>query len=99
MVIEHGPHRTVDSWTDVGDDDDDFCYVCDDWTEDDGSGNCKDCGVSFKTIDPFISPSTAKVYSSPGPRAWFWIYMGWWWFMVGWFRFLHFSVGWWLVIS
>jgi len=68
MVIEHGPHRTVDSWTDVGDDDDDFCYVCDDWTEDDGSGNCKDCGVSFKTIDPFISPSTAKVYSSPAPR-------------------------------
>ena len=68
MVIEHGPHRTVDSWTSDGDEDDDFCYVCDDWAEDDGHGNCKECGVSFKTIDPFISPATAKVYSSPAPR-------------------------------
>ena len=68
MVIEHGPHRTVDSWTDVGDDDDDFCYGCDDWTEDDGHGNCKECGVNFKTVDPFISPKTAKVYSSPAPK-------------------------------
>jgi len=67
MVIEHGAHRTVDSWTEAGEDDDDFCYVCDDWAEDDGHGNCKECGVSFKTIDPFISPSTAKVYSSPAP--------------------------------
>ena len=45
MVIEHGPHRTesIDDWTSVGDDDDDFCYGCDDWTEDDGHGNCKEC--------------------------------------------------------
>ena len=57
---------TVDSWTST-DDDDDFCYVCDDWAEDDGHGNCKECGVAFKTVDPFISPSTAKVYSSPAP--------------------------------
>jgi Mg-chelatase subunit ChlD len=68
MVIEHGPHRTVDSWTSDGDEDDDFCYVCDDWAEDDGHGNCKECGVSFKTVDPFISPATAKVYSSPAPK-------------------------------
>ena len=71
MVIEHGPHRTesIDDWTSVGDDDDDFCYGCDDWTEDDGHGNCKECGVSFKTIDPFISPTTAKVYSSSAPKV------------------------------
>ena len=71
MVIEHGPHRTesIDDWTSVGDEDDDFCYVCDDWSEDDGHGNCKECGVSFKTIDPFISPTTAKVYSSSAPKV------------------------------
>ena len=71
MVIEHGPHRTesIDDWTSVGDEDDDFCYVCDDWSEDDGHGNCKECGVSFKTIDPFISPVTAKVYSSSAPKV------------------------------
>ncbi len=69
MVIEHGPHRTetVDDWTSVGEDDDDFCYGCDDWTEDDGHGNCKECGVSFTSVDPFISPTVAKTYSSPAP--------------------------------
>ena len=30
---------TVDSWASA-EDDDDFCYGCDDWTEDDGHGNC-----------------------------------------------------------
>ena len=60
---------SVDDWASVGDDDDDFCYGCDDWTEDDGHGNCKECGVSFKTVDPFISPSTAKIYSSPAPAV------------------------------
>ncbi len=59
---------TVDSWAST-DEDDDFCYVCDDWAEDDGHGNCKDCGVAFKTVDPFISPSTAKVYSLDAPTV------------------------------
>ena len=59
---------TVDSWTST-EDDDDYCYACDDWAEDDGHGNCKECGVAFKTVDPFISPSTAKVYSSPAPQV------------------------------
>ena len=59
---------TVDSWAST-DDDDDFCYVCDDWAEDDGHGNCKECGVAFKTVDPFISPSTAKVYSLDAPTV------------------------------
>jgi cobalamin biosynthesis protein CobT len=58
---------TVDKWAD--DDDDDFCYGCDDWTEDDGHGNCKDCGNSYTTVDPFITPSVAKVYSSPAPTV------------------------------
>ena len=58
---------TVDKWAD--DDDDDFCYGCDDWTEDDGHGNCKDCGNSYTTVDPFITPSVAKVYSSPAPSV------------------------------
>tara|TARA_R100000458_G_C8274205_1_gene249117 strand:- start:408 stop:2531 length:2124 start_codon:yes stop_codon:yes gene_type:complete len=60
---------SVDDWASVGDDDDDFCYGCDDWTEDDGHGNCKDCGNKYSTVDPFISPSTAKVYSSPAPAV------------------------------
>jgi hypothetical protein len=59
---------SVDDWA-SGDDDEDFCYACDDWAEDDGHGNCKVCGVEFKTVDPFISPSTAKIYSSPAPRV------------------------------
>jgi len=60
---------SVDEWASAKEDDDDFCYACDDWAEDDGHGNCKDCGVGFKTVDPFISPSTAKVYSSPAPSV------------------------------
>ena len=67
MVIEHGPHRTesIDDWTSVGDEDDDFCYVCDDWAEDDGHGNCKECGVSFKTIDPFTSVRLLPKFTAP----------------------------------
>ena len=57
---------TVDKWAE---DDDDFCYGCDDWTEDDGHGNCKDCGNKYNTVDPFVSPSVAKVYSSPAPTV------------------------------
>ena len=55
---------TVDDWAE---DTDDFCHACDDWTEPDEHGCCKDCGVEYNTIDPFISPSVAKVYSSPAP--------------------------------
>ena len=50
---------TVDTWAD--DDNDDFCYGCDDWTEDDGHGNCNACGNKYTTVDPFITPSVAKV--------------------------------------
>ena len=59
---------TVDDWASA-EDDDDFCYGCDDWTENDGHDNCKECGVAFKTVDPFISPSTAKVYSLDAPTV------------------------------
>ena len=59
---------SVDEWASTKEDDD-FCYGCDDWTEDDGHGNCKDCGNKYSTVDPFISPKTAKVYSSPAPSV------------------------------
>ncbi len=59
---------SVDEWASTKEDDD-FCYGCDDWTEDDGHGNCKDCGNKYSTVDPFISPSIAKVYSSPAPTV------------------------------
>ncbi len=59
---------SVDEWASTKEDDD-FCYGCDDWTEDDGHGNCKDCGNKYSTVDPFISPTTAKVYSSPAPAV------------------------------
>ena len=41
----------VDSWTSFEDGDDDYCYGCEDWTDNDGSGNCKECGVKFDSID------------------------------------------------
>ena len=41
----------VDSWTSFEDGDDDYCYSCEDWTDNDGSGNCKECGVKFDSID------------------------------------------------
>ena len=58
---------SVDEWAEESDED--YCYACDDWAEDDGHGNCNECGVSFKTVDPFISPSVAKTYSSPAPAV------------------------------
>ena len=57
---------SVDDWAE---DTDDFCYGCDDWTENDGHDNCVACGNKFSTVDPFISPSVAKVYSSPAPSV------------------------------
>ena len=41
----------VDAWTSVEDDDEDYCYGCEDWTENDGHDNCKTCGVAFNSID------------------------------------------------
>ena len=41
----------VDSWTSFDDSDDDYCYGCEDWTDNDGHGNCKTCGVKFDSID------------------------------------------------
>ena len=41
----------VDSWTTFDGDDDDYCYGCEDWTDNDGHGNCKDCGIKFDSID------------------------------------------------
>ena len=41
----------IDSW--IGDDDGLYCYACEDWTDDDGHGNCKDCGISFTSVDRF----------------------------------------------
>ena len=41
----------VDSWTTFDGDDEDYCYGCEDWTDNDGHGNCKDCGIKFDSID------------------------------------------------
>jgi Mg-chelatase subunit ChlD len=41
----------VDSWTTFDGDDEDYCYGCEDWTDNDGHGNCKACGVKFDSID------------------------------------------------
>ena len=57
---------SVDDWAE---DTDDFCHACDDWTEPDEHGNCSDCGIAYNTIDPFLTPSVAKVYSSPAPTV------------------------------
>ena len=57
----------IDSW--IGEDDDDYCYACDDWVEDDGHGNCNTCGVSFTSVDPFISKETALTHSSSSPKV------------------------------
>ena len=62
MAYEH----SVDSWAE---DTDDFCQACDDWTDADEHGNCKDCGIAYNTVDPFLTPSVAKVYSSPAPSV------------------------------
>jgi len=41
----------VDSWTTFDSADDDYCYGCEDWTDNDGHGNCKKCGLKFDSID------------------------------------------------
>jgi len=69
MVIKHGPHRTesIDDWAE--EEDDPYCYGCDAWTTVDDHDNCTVCGLSIKTIDPYTSPITAKVYSSEAPKV------------------------------
>jgi uncharacterized protein with von Willebrand factor type A (vWA) domain len=57
---------SVDEWAE---DTDDFCYTCDDWTEPDDHDNCSACGNKYTTVDPFLTPSVAKVYSSPAPTV------------------------------
>ena len=57
----------IDSW--IGDDDGLYCYACEDWTDDDGHGNCKDCGISFTSVDPYISASTAVTHSTEAPKV------------------------------
>ena len=57
----------IDSW--IGDDDDDYCYSCEDWTDNDGHGNCSDCGISFTSVDPYISATTAVTHSSEAPKV------------------------------
>ena len=58
--------HSIDDWADS---EEDFCDACDDWAEDDGHGNCKACGIKFKSVDPFISPSVAKAYTSTAPTV------------------------------
>jgi hypothetical protein len=41
----------VDSWTTFGSEDEDYCYGCEDWTDNDGHDNCKKCGLKFDSID------------------------------------------------
>ena len=40
----------VDVWASA-EGDDDYCYACADWTDNDGHGNCKECGVEFDRIE------------------------------------------------
>ena len=57
----------IDTW--IGDDDDDYCYGCEDWTDNDGHDNCKVCGVSFKSVDPYLSAETAIAHSTKSPMV------------------------------
>ena len=59
----------VDAWTSVEDDDEDYCYSCEDWTDNDGHGNCKTCGVAFNSIegDTWATAHTTKTSVGPAP--------------------------------
>ena len=59
----------VDSWTSFGSDDDDYCYGCEDWTDNDGHGNCKECGVKFDSIegDAWATAHTSKTSVATAP--------------------------------
>ena len=59
----------VDSWTSFDGDDEDYCYSCEDWTDNDGHGNCKDCGIAFDKIDgdSWATAHTTKTSVGPAP--------------------------------
>ena len=55
--------HSIDEWAE--DTEDDFCDACDDWTNDDGHGNCKACGIKYKSVvGPTSLPAVATAYSS-----------------------------------
>ena len=58
----------VDVWASA-EDDDDYCYPCADWTDDDGHGNCKACGVAFEKIegDTWATGHTSKTAIGTAP--------------------------------
>ena len=59
----------VDSWTTFDSSDDDYCYSCEDWTDNDGHDNCKKCGLKFDSIDGDWSatPHTTKTSVAHAP--------------------------------
>ena len=59
--------HSIDEWAE--DTEDNFCDACDDWTDEDGHGNCKACGIKYKSVDPYISPAVATAYSSTAPTV------------------------------
>ena len=59
----------VDSWTTFDSDDDNYCYGCEDWTDNDGHDNCKTCGLGFDKIDgdKWATAHTTKSMVSSAP--------------------------------
>ena len=59
----------VDSWTTFDGDDEDYCYSCEDWTDDDGHSNCKKCGVAFDKVtgDSWATAHTTKSMVAVAP--------------------------------
>ena len=70
---KHTVHVDDDAYdVDVGasaEGDDDYCYACCDWTDDDGHGNCKECGVAFDKIDgdSWVTGMTSKTAVGTAP--------------------------------
>ena len=58
----------VDVWA-SSEGDDDYCYACADWTDSDGHGNCKECGVAFDKIegDSWATGHTSKTAIGTAP--------------------------------
>ena len=59
--------HTVDEWAE--DTVDNYCDACEEWTDEDGHGNCKACGIKFNSVDPYITPAVAHAYSSTAPTV------------------------------
>ena len=59
--------HTVDEWAE--DTVDNYCDACEEWTDEDGHGNCKACGIKFNSVDPYITPAVAHAYSSIAPTG------------------------------